>query len=170
MKKRVTLLVVTFIAIPVIIFLAVKPPPERPLSLVFAGFTNTPARTEALFWFSNRARLDFTWNTTLELSRWTPTGWVHDAQVTPSVYTPQSPSGTLPAFAALDLLGVPLTTTNDPVRVVLNCSQLATLRRRFQIWVVERRESFRAGRKVEYSHYQDFDVTGETITARQTRP
>jgi hypothetical protein len=169
-KKTVALLVIILLAVPVILFLVAKPHPERPLSLVFVGFTNTLVRTEALFWFTNRARKDFTWDLTLELSRLTRTGWVHEAQVNPSVYTPQSASGTLPAFADLDLVGVPVTTTNDPIRVLLRCSQLAPARRRFQIWLVETRESLRAGRKVTYSHNQDFEVTGETVIPRQTGP
>src|SRR5436190_1083971 len=95
---------------------------ERPKGLAFVGFTNTSERTEALFWFTNSAATDFTWSV-LKMSRRDPTGWVEEPPWTnggPSRYTPSSSSGfALPGYEDLDLVGLPVWTTNVPVQVVL---------------------------------------------------
>ena len=95
---------------------------ERPMGLVFVGFTNTSEHAEAVFWFTNRTSPDFSWHVS-KMSRRDPAGWVEEPSWTnagPSIYTPRSSSGSpLPGYEDLDLIGLPIWTTNVPVQFVL---------------------------------------------------
>src|SRR4030095_14606736 len=103
---------------------------RRPMGLAFVGFTNTLGRTEALFWFTNSAETNFSWYVS-KMSRRDPTGWVEEPPWTnagSSRYTPMSSSGVaLPGYEDLDLVGLPVWTTNVPVRVVIGSSGLLRL-------------------------------------------
>src|SRR5262245_36216689 len=118
MKRIIAIsLVVLVVAVLSWVFLPGQAP-RRPIGLTFVGFTNTSACVEALFWFTNTADKNFTWSV-LKLSRKEPSGWQDEPPWTnggPSIYTPRLPSG-VPArgYADLDLVGIPVWTTNAPV-------------------------------------------------------
>jgi hypothetical protein len=166
MKKKLAFLSIGLAVVLIVAFLALSrlAVPAPPISLAFAAFTNTSQRTEALFWFSNRAEADFTWNVTIDVSRWSPTGWVQEPPVISSDYGPGNvPSGR--AFSDLDLLGFPVTNTNVPMRFTLNYHEKEKLSRRLQIGWTEFRENLGKGNKVEYSRERDGWVSGETVVA-----
>jgi hypothetical protein len=169
MTKKLALLAVA-LALAVILVLALVGPnvgSGRPVSLAFIGFTNTPERIEALFWFSNRADLNFSWHIQ-DVSHWSPTGWMSTTSAyTTSRYTPVDRAGLpAPGFADLDLVGIPITTTNDPVRVVLNYFELENVARRRQIWWAEFRANWGTTNKIQYPRRAQHTVTGQTVVAQ----
>ena len=134
--------------------------------LAFICFTNTPEGTEALFWFTNSPSLKFGWGIT-EISRITSTGAVHETETTNcgrvSHYTPMLPTGVPePAFADLDLIGIRVPSTNEPWRFLIECYEPGSRWKQFKVWLDEKHDSFRQGRKVEYSSERSYSLTGET--------
>jgi hypothetical protein len=164
--KRIIIVLIFLAAVAAIFVLTPGRGGKRPMGLAFVGFTNTEGRTEALFWFTNSADPHFSWHV-LKMSRREPTGWVEEPQWTnagPSRYTPSSPAGLpLPGYEDLDLVGLPVWTTNAPVQVVVGYQEREKWRRRFEIWMQERKDSSRTGTKVVYSRYRDVQLTGETM-------
>ena len=151
-----------------IIFLLVANPwaeSPRPMGLRFTGFTNKADRTEALFWFTNRASPDFTFSV-LETRRKEGNEWVLEPTWTTgsaSVYARTSSSGTLVnGIGDLDLIGVRVPTTNVPVRVVLECNEPETQGRSRQLWLRERLQSILGVKNVTYSRTRTSEVVGET--------
>jgi hypothetical protein len=167
---RRLIIIAVFAAAAVGIFMAFVLSPghsgKRRMGLAFVGFTNTQGRTEALFWFTNSADPHFSWHVS-RMSRRDPTGWVEEPQWTnagPSRHTPMSAAGwALPGYEDLDLVGLPVWTTNVPVRVVVEYPERERWRRRFQIWMQEQKDSARTGTKVVYSRDRRVELTGETI-------
>lgn len=158
MKIKWTLAAAILLLLCIFFITALRSTPERhlPATLTFAGFTNAPGGTEALFWFTNLHRgyleLDHGWSSELDVSRWTSSGWADEGRVMPSQYSS-------PAYGGRELIGVPVKTTNVPLRVTLHYQELNNRIERIRTRWYEIRD------KTEYSREHEHWVNGETVAA-----
>jgi hypothetical protein len=162
----VSLFLMVLAAIFIVIVLTLVQRAPRPVGLAFVGFTNNSERNEAVFWFTNSAATNFSWFVE-KMSRRDLTGWVEEPRWTnagPSRYTPKSASGVaLAGYEDLDLVGLPVWTTNAPVRVVIGYFGQEQAERGPVNWIRKIGDSFVAGAKVTNSNLRQLQVTGETI-------